>query len=59
VPPSRGALIGYTTGQNIADGMRVMMVKGSATLEKPYTVDQLEASLAVYFGVKPEPPRSN
>lgn len=44
----------YTTGQAITDGMRAMMVEGSAVLEKPYTVEQLQATLSVHFGIKPE-----
>ena len=44
----------YTTGQAITDGMRAMMVDGSAVLEKPYTVDQLQAAMSVHFGIKPE-----
>jgi DNA-binding NtrC family response regulator len=35
----------YTTGQAITDGIKAMMVKGSAVLEKPYTVDQLQTAL--------------
>lgn len=45
----------YTTGQAITDGMRAMMVEGAAVLEKPYTVDQLQATLSVRLGVKPQP----
>ena len=43
----------YTTGQTITDGMKALFVDGSALLEKPYTVDQLSASLAVHFGFGP------
>jgi CheY-like chemotaxis protein len=43
----------YTTGQDITDGMKAMMVEGSAMLEKPYTVDQLQAALTVHFGIRP------
>ena len=43
----------YATGQTVTDGMKAMMVEGSAVLEKPYTVDQLEAALVVHFGIKP------
>jgi DNA-binding NtrC family response regulator len=49
----------YATGQMVTDGMRSLFVKGSAALEKPYTVDQLLTSLAVHFGITPKPPRSN
>jgi len=47
----------YATGQAVTDGMKAMMVEGSAILEKPYTVEQLEASLAVHFRVLPAPKR--
>ena len=43
----------YSTGQTITDGMKAMMVEGSTVLEKPYTVDQLQAALTVHFGIKP------
>jgi DNA-binding NtrC family response regulator len=45
----------YTTGQAITDGMKAMMVQGSAVLEKPYTVEQLQTSLSVHFGIGPRP----
>jgi DNA-binding NtrC family response regulator len=41
----------YTTGQDVTDGMKAMMVEGSAMLEKPYTVDQLQAALTVHFRI--------
>jgi DNA-binding NtrC family response regulator len=44
----------YTTGQAVMDGMRARFVEGAALLEKPYTVEQLQASLAVHFGVRPD-----
>ena len=43
----------YTTGQSVTDGMKAMMVDGAAILEKPYTVEQLQHTLAVHFGIKP------
>jgi DNA-binding NtrC family response regulator len=43
----------YTTGQTVTDGMKALFVQGSALLEKPYTVDQLAAALAVHFSVRP------
>jgi DNA-binding NtrC family response regulator len=43
----------YATGQAVTDGMRAMMVDNAAVLEKPYTVDQLQASLSVHFRIKP------
>jgi DNA-binding NtrC family response regulator len=48
----------YATGQVITDGMKAMMIEGSATLEKPYTVDQLQAALIVYFGINKGSPQS-
>ena len=42
----------YTTGQGVTDGMRAMFVKASALLPKPYTVDQLQRSLADNFGIE-------
>jgi DNA-binding NtrC family response regulator len=41
----------YTTGQGVTDGMRAMFVKASAVLPKPYTVDQLQRSLEIHFGI--------
>jgi DNA-binding NtrC family response regulator len=43
----------YTTGQAITDGIKAMMVKGSAVLEKPYTVDQLRTALLWHLGIRP------
>ncbi len=48
-----GLRVLYTTNQVVTDGMRALMVEGSAVLEKPYTVDQLQASLSVHFGLRP------
>jgi DNA-binding NtrC family response regulator len=45
----------YATGQAITDGMKAMMVPGSAVLEKPYTVEQLQTSLSVHFSIGPHP----
>ena len=42
----------YTTGQGITDGMLAMFVKNSAFLPKPYTVDQLTATLRLKFGFR-------
>jgi DNA-binding NtrC family response regulator len=47
----------YTTGQAITDGMKAMMVKGSAVLEKPYTVDQLQAALLWHLEIRPNFPK--
>lgn len=43
----------YATGHAVTDGMRAMMVENSAVLEKPYTVDQLQAALTVHFRITP------
>jgi len=43
----------YTTGQGVTDGMMAMLVKDSAVLPKPYTVDQLQQSMAMHFGIEP------
>jgi CheY-like chemotaxis protein len=45
----------FTTGSAITDGLKAMMVEKSAVLEKPYTVDQLQAALSVHFGINPHP----
>jgi DNA-binding NtrC family response regulator len=49
----------YVTGQTVTDGMRSLFVKDAAVLTKPYTVDQLQASLVVHFAIGPKPARSN
>src|SRR5262249_16171638 len=43
----------YTTGQPVTDGMKALFVGKSALLPKPYTVEQLQAVLAIRFGFKP------
>lgn len=45
----------YTSCHTITDGMKALFVEGSAFLPKPYTIDQLQAVLAVDFGIKPHP----
>jgi DNA-binding NtrC family response regulator len=50
-----GLRVLYATGQAVTDGMKAMMVPASAVLEKPYTVEQLQTSLSVHFGVGPNP----
>jgi DNA-binding NtrC family response regulator len=45
----------YTSCHAITDGMKAMFVEGAAFLPKPYTIDQLQAVLAVDFGIKPHP----
>ena len=42
----------YTTGQGVTDGMIALFVENSAFLPKPYTVDQLAATLLVKFGIR-------
>jgi DNA-binding NtrC family response regulator len=44
----------YTTGAGITDGMRARFVQNWAFLPKPYTVDQLQATLSVRFGIGPK-----
>jgi DNA-binding NtrC family response regulator len=39
----------YTTGEGITDGTKALMVEGSAFLPKPYTPDELTASIAALF----------
>jgi DNA-binding NtrC family response regulator len=48
----------YTTGQTITDGIKAMMVKGSAVLEKPYTVDQLRTALLWHLRIRPNSPNT-
>ena len=43
----------YTSGQGVTDGMKALFVEGAAFLPKPYTIDQLQTSLVVNFGIKP------
>jgi DNA-binding NtrC family response regulator len=50
--PEVGVL--YTSCHALTDGMKALFVEGSAFLPKPYTIDQLQAILAVDFGVKPQ-----
>ncbi|HTZ04060.1 MAG TPA: response regulator [Xanthobacteraceae bacterium] len=47
-----GLKVLYTTGQSVTDGMQALFVEGSAVLPKPYTVDQLQNSLAKGFGIE-------
>ncbi|MGB6502272.1 MAG: response regulator [Xanthobacteraceae bacterium] len=50
-----GLKVLYTTGQGVTDGMTAMFVKASAVLPKPYTVDQLQRSLADNFNIHSTP----
>jgi DNA-binding NtrC family response regulator len=45
----------YTSCHAVTDGMKALFVEGAAFLPKPYTIDQLQAILAVDFGIKPHP----
>ena len=38
---------------SVTDGMKAMFVENAALLPKPYTVDQLQTTLTVNFGIKP------
>jgi CheY-like chemotaxis protein len=43
----------YTTGRAITDGMKARFVPGSASLGKPYTVEELRGSLSTNFQIDP------
>ncbi|HET8918070.1 MAG TPA: response regulator [Xanthobacteraceae bacterium] len=43
----------YTTGRAITDGMKARFVPGSATLAKPYTVEELRGNLSTNFQIDP------
>jgi DNA-binding NtrC family response regulator len=43
----------YTSCHALTDGMKALFIGDSAFLPKPYTIDQLQAILAVDFGIKP------
>ena len=45
----------YSTGLTVTDDMKALIVPGSIILEKPYSEDQLLASLSVHFGAGPRP----
>ena len=44
----------YTTERNLTDGMKARFVKNSAFLPKPFTVEQLLATLSVHFRISPQ-----
>ncbi|MFY9770549.1 MAG: response regulator [Xanthobacteraceae bacterium] len=44
----------YTTKRSLTDGMKARFVKNSAFLPKPYTVEQLLATLSVHFRISPQ-----
>jgi hypothetical protein len=50
-----GLRVVYSTGLTVTDGMKALLVPGSAILEKPYTVDQLLTSLSIHVGAGPQP----
>jgi two-component system, cell cycle sensor histidine kinase and response regulator CckA len=41
----------YTSGQSLTDGMIALFVERSAYLPKPYTIDQLAATLVAKFSI--------
>jgi two-component system, cell cycle sensor histidine kinase and response regulator CckA len=41
----------YTSGQAVTDGMSALFVENSAYLPKPYTIDQLAATLVARFNI--------
>jgi len=43
----------YTTGRAITDGMKARFVPGSASLAKPYTVEESRGSLSTNFQIDP------
>jgi len=45
----------YTSGQGVTDGMIALFVEKSEFLPKPYTVDQLTATLRNRFGFGRKP----
>jgi DNA-binding response OmpR family regulator len=45
----------YSTGLAVTDDMKASVVPGSIILEKPYSEDELLASLSAHFGAGPQP----
>jgi DNA-binding NtrC family response regulator len=43
----------YTSARGVTDAVEVRMVKGSAFLQKPYTVDGLRTALRDHFKMEP------
>ncbi len=41
----------YTSGQGVTDGMIALFVENSTYLPKPYTIDQLTATLVTRFSI--------
>jgi DNA-binding NtrC family response regulator len=50
-----GLRVLYTSCHTVTDGLKALFVENSAFLPKPYTIDQLQAILAVDFAIKPHP----
>jgi DNA-binding NtrC family response regulator len=46
----------YATGQGVTDRIAALFVQNSALLPKPYTVEQLQTTLTVHFGIEPRAP---
>lgn len=40
----------YTTGETITDGMKALFVEGASMLPKPYTAEELAASIEATLG---------
>jgi CheY-like chemotaxis protein len=49
----------YTTGRDLTDGMKARFVEHSAFLPKPYTVEELLATLSVHLKISPRKPNAN
>jgi CheY-like chemotaxis protein len=49
----------YTTGRDLTDGMKARFVEHSAFLAKPYTVEELLATLSVHLKISPRKPNAN
>jgi DNA-binding response OmpR family regulator len=45
----------YSTGLTVTDDIKALVLPGSIILEKPYSEDELLASLSAHFGAGPRP----
>jgi CheY-like chemotaxis protein len=45
----------YSTGLTVTEDMKALVLPGSIILEKPYSEDELLASLSTHFGAGPQP----
>jgi CheY-like chemotaxis protein len=45
----------YSTGLTVTDDVKALVLPGSIILEKPYSEDELLASLSFHFGAGPRP----